>query len=97
MNDHQMVVFPSKIGWMAVVWCNEIVEELTFGHESPQGAITRLATTVLEPSRPDRFMKKLSKRLQAFASGKCEDTFQDVELALQGLTEFQHRHQFDLP
>jgi methylated-DNA-[protein]-cysteine S-methyltransferase len=87
----QTVLFPSELGWMAVVAEGSTVCELTFGYDSPGAALAGLrAATGVPIDRPRGPLRQIVARLQAFARAP-EDQFLDVELDLERLTEFQRR------
>ncbi|HJT33094.1 MAG TPA: methylated-DNA--[protein]-cysteine S-methyltransferase [Pirellulales bacterium] len=93
-------VFPSALGWMALVTADSRVRRLSFGHSTPQAArddvVWRLPfreeTPVCEAKGEDRDSEDepLVTRLQAYAEGVGDD-FLDVELDLGPQTEFQRR------
>ncbi|MCS7306888.1 MAG: MGMT family protein [Thermoguttaceae bacterium] len=43
------LIFPSQLGWMAVVWRGQKVRGLTFGHEDPVGAGLGLSNILGSP------------------------------------------------
>ena len=94
-------VFPSDLGWMALVVRGDAVMRLTFGHASPTAAKRAIGpVSRMEPMEPMRHMPptqgemNLQHRLQAYASGKPDD-FHDIRVEpgyLQPpLTDFQLR------
>jgi methylated-DNA-[protein]-cysteine S-methyltransferase len=89
MNQGKMTVFPSELGWIAVVWKGRKIRGLTFGHASPQDAASRLGDCGSDPSEPDAFVEQLVARLQAFAGGRKRDRFLNVALDVAEMTEFQ--------
>ncbi|MEO8494307.1 MAG: methylated-DNA--[protein]-cysteine S-methyltransferase [Planctomycetota bacterium] len=86
-SDH-IATFDSELGWMAVLWIDELLARLTFGHASPQAAVAELKLD-REPVNGTRPMNKLIKRLQAFATGARHDDFLDVALRVTDKTPFQ--------
>ncbi|MDA1051506.1 MAG: methylated-DNA--[protein]-cysteine S-methyltransferase [Planctomycetota bacterium] len=73
---------------MAASWLDGLLIHLTFGHSSPQAAIAYLAIDH-DPADATLAMKKLVKRLQAFAAGERHDDFLDVPLFMTEMTPFQ--------
>lgn len=83
-----VTTFESSLGWMAVAWLDERLARLTFGHSSPQSAASQLAVHEL-PTDATVSMRRLIRRLQAFADGKRDDDFLDVPLLVSAMTSFQ--------
>lgn len=93
-------VFPSALGWMALVTADSRVRRLSFGHATPQAARDdvvwrlplRAETSAGKANSEDQAADDVSliARLQAYAEGAGDD-FLDVELDLGPQTEFQHR------
>lgn len=84
-------VFPSGLGWVATAWQHKRLYALTFGHRSPQLAVTGLglsaeASASVEAASGDAF----AERLQAYADGRADD-FRDVPVVLDDFTDFQRR------
>lgn len=90
MSECKTTVFDTSLGWMAAVWKQTHIRALTFGHISPHDALRHLQVNV-DPIGPDRFMTSLIRRLTRLAEGECGDTFRDIRLDTQGMTEFQRR------
>ncbi len=83
-------VFPSNLGWMAVVLHRGAVRRLAFGYSSPDEVIAALGEVDLAQARSSRENRTLVSRLRAFAQGKADD-FRDVKLHDPARTEFQNR------
>ena len=84
-------VFPSGLGWVATAWQGERLYALTFGHRSPQMAVTALGLPADAPAPvPASPRDAFAKRLQAYAGGRADD-FEDVPVVLDDFTEFQRR------
>ncbi|NLX57440.1 MAG: MGMT family protein [Planctomycetaceae bacterium] len=84
-------VFPSNLGWMAVVWHEGRVHRIAFGHPCRQAALAAVGRLVAAVQRLDRLestLRDLVERLQALAVGTPDD-FLDVELDLSDRTAFQ--------
>ena len=84
----RICTFESDLGWMAVSWLEEQISRLTFGHSSPQAAVSYIKSD-LDPTEVTRSMSRLIKRLQVFAAGKRDDDFLDVALFVSEMTPFQ--------
>ena len=85
-----IAIFPSELGWMAVVGRGDAVRRLAFGYESPDEVLAALGTAKIEAARLGRWNPRLIARLQTYARG-AKDDFRDVELDLGPRTEFQRR------
>jgi methylated-DNA-[protein]-cysteine S-methyltransferase len=91
-----LAVFPSALGWMAVVGKEDTLIRLTFGHGSYDDAMAALrddhpwwqaagaAITSMD------WNPRLVRRLQAYADGAA-DNFLDVPIDLSDLSDFQRR------
>lgn len=86
----RMAVFPSTLGWMAIVGRGEVVEQLTFGHDSPREAIAALSEGAFEDSDTRPWNPRLVVRLQAYVE-RGNDDFRDVQVELGSCTAFQRR------
>lgn len=85
-----LVVFPSRLGWMALVGAGDTLRRLTFGHRSGTHAVAALGPIVLQHSRRGRWNEALVGRLKAYAAGTPVD-FRDVRVDLSDLRPFQQR------
>lgn len=93
-------VFPSALGWMALVTADGRVRRLSFGHSTPQAArddvVWRRPFREKTPDHErtaennDTAAESLVARLQAYAEGSGDD-FLDIDLDLGPQTEFQRR------
>lgn len=88
-------VFPSALGWMALVSAGGPVRQLSFGHATPQAARADVEFDAgpgeFDGPPGDEFgVASLIARLQAYAEGVADD-FLDVELDLGPQTAFQRR------
>ncbi len=94
MSAHNMYVFQSDIGWMALTWNGELLTRLAFGHPSAASAIASLeadhgfVTNI--PSSVPAWIRNLASRLQSYAAGH-DEKFDDVPLDLTHLSAFQSR------
>jgi len=81
-------VFPTELGWMALTARDNTLQRLTFGHENAIAAAADVDIPNIDVDQASRqFVAKLSKRLQAYASGAYDD-FLDVELDGSHLSPF---------
>ncbi len=84
-------VFPSDLGWVATVWQGGRLFALTFGHHSPQMAVSALGLSADAPAAiPASPHDALANRLQAYAAGRA-DEFRDIPVILDDFTDFQQR------
>jgi len=87
MPHDYLLVFPSELGWMAVVLAGEKVRRLTFGH--PTSVAARKA--VADISCPKEIKKHgLALRLQAYASGN-PNSLRDVAVDFGRVGLFRRR------
>jgi len=85
-----LVVFPSRLGWIALVGSGRTLKCLTFGHSSPEAAVGALPAELVGGARRGTWNRPLVRRLVAYASG-ARDDFRDVEVAPGPRTDFQRR------
>jgi methylated-DNA-[protein]-cysteine S-methyltransferase len=85
-----LIVFHSRLGWMAIVHSGGMVRQLTFAHPSSHAALEACDPALLENARYPPRNEPLVCRLQAFACGAPVD-FSDVPIDVGGLSEFQRR------
>ncbi|MGD0655732.1 MAG: methylated-DNA--[protein]-cysteine S-methyltransferase [Thermoguttaceae bacterium] len=90
-KPYWMVVFPSSLGWFALLGDKGRIKELTFGHPSSRSAKKALSHGFLAQARSMRGKPPLVRRLQAYAKGTGKDDFRDIRLDLGGLSVFQRR------
>lgn len=90
-SDNDAVsVFSTGLGWVGLVGAGDVVQAVTFGHETPVEVLRSLP----HPRRPvDELPQRdwspsLRKRLEAYAAGERCD-FSDVPVRLDHLTGFQ--------
>jgi len=85
-----LVVFPSSLGWMALIGSGRTLRWLTFGHRSAEAAVASLPADLVHSSRSDTWNQSLVRRLQAYASGTRDD-FLDIEADPGPQTAFQRQ------
>src|SRR4051812_47171177 len=84
-------VFPSDLGWFAVVWSGDQLMQLTFGHPSAAAAIACMDVEgfgATDSKSVPKWISQLTERLQSYAAGNDEQ-FDDVPLSLSHLSTFQ--------
>ena len=90
-KPYWLVVFPSSLGWFAMLGEKNRIKALTFGHPSAQAAKKALSPGLLAQARSLSGKPLLVRRLQAYAKGASIDDFRDVQLDLGRLSVFQRR------
>ncbi len=85
-----LVVFPSRLGWMALIGSGSKLKCLTFGHGSPEAAARALPRQTSSTARAGSWNRPLVRRLQACAAG-ARDDFLDVKVDLSLRTPFERR------
>jgi methylated-DNA-[protein]-cysteine S-methyltransferase len=86
----KVVVFPSELGWMAIVGRGDVLRALTFGHASADRALRSLDRSLLAEASQGPWNRRLVQRLQAYADGAPDD-FRDVAIDPGPLGEFPSR------
>lgn len=89
-DDRRWTVFPTRLGWMALIVGPQGVEQLTFGFDSAEDARRALEPDLLAGASRGAVDKRLVRRLQAYAAGKPDD-FQDVACNLGPFGAFRSR------
>ena len=85
-----LTVFPSRLGWMAMIGSGSLLKHLTFGHTSAKRAVAGLIPEMAQRAEQSRWNEPLIERVQAYASGAHEE-FLDVEVDLGSMTGFRRR------
>ncbi len=86
-------MFPSTLGWMALIGVGDVLKQLTFAHRSSRAAERALEPELLDGATRGSWNDGLICRLTAYASGGKVD-FHDVRVDLDRLTPFQRRAAF---
>ena len=84
----ELSVFPSALGWMAMVSRNGAIRRLSFGHAGPEAARKAVAAELPDKVKAGSTAASLVRRLQSYAKGHRDD-FRGVRLDLAGWTDFQ--------
>jgi methylated-DNA-[protein]-cysteine S-methyltransferase len=85
-----LVIFPSRLGWMAMIGAGDVLMQLTLAHRSPDAAARACSPELLENARRGSWNEPLLRRLQAYARGVPTD-FRDVRIDPGRLTAFRRR------
>ena len=83
-------VFPSALGWMALVSRGGAIVALSFGHRGRNAAVEAVATRLPTGVKPRPASASLVRRLQAYARGRSDD-FRDLRIDLGHCTAFRRR------
>jgi methylated-DNA-[protein]-cysteine S-methyltransferase len=90
MTRPELLVFPSKLGWMAVILVKSRVRQLTFGHPTSAAARAALPPELASKAIVDSPKSPLMVRLQRYASGVPDD-FRDVPVDFTDCSRFRRR------
>ncbi len=85
-----VVVFPTRLGWFALVGSGTSLRQLSFGHASRAAALEALDPDLLARAREGRWNPSLVARLRAYAAGN-PDQFLDVPLECSEWAAFERR------
>jgi methylated-DNA-[protein]-cysteine S-methyltransferase len=85
-----LLVFPSDLGWMAVLVAGKAVRQLTFGHRLAAAARKALDSRLLEHAKVGKSHSRLVQRLQAYSSG-CRAPLGDIAVDPGPASDFQRR------
>ena len=89
-RQESIVVFPTRLGWFALVGSGTVLRQLTFGHPSRAAALEALNPDLLAPVHEGSWNPPLVARLKAYASGS-PDEFLDVPVDFSECTGFERR------
>ena len=85
-ND-MILVFPSSLGWMAVIHTDRVLSRLRIGHSDPQQAAAALGHPPREQALANAWERRLIARFQAYADGRRE-RFEDLAVNIQPKGDF---------
>jgi methylated-DNA-[protein]-cysteine S-methyltransferase len=85
-----LAVFPTALGWMAVVTHGSVVRRLMFGCASPVEAVKAVGGAEGEGVKRARVDRRLIARLKTYAQCGGDD-FRDVQVDLGPRTDFQRQ------
>jgi len=88
--EPRLVVFPSELGWIALVGAGETLCRLSFGHRSRDAAVAALGTELAAAARRAAWNPDLVERLRAYAAGEPVD-FSEVAVDGRDLSPFARR------
>ena len=89
-NVDRVAIFPSELGWMAMVGSGHVLRGLAFGHQSPERALDALGLSTCPNVEAGDWNGPLLRRLQAYASGQRVN-FRGIKIDLSDLTAFRRR------
>jgi len=93
-TDPRLAVFPSELGWIALVGAGELLCRLSFGHRGPDAAVAALGPglveAAVEAAVEGEWEPGLIDRLRAYAAGEPVD-FGDVAIDQRHLSPFARR------
>ncbi len=84
---NRLVVFPTRLGWIALVGCGNVVRNLGLGR-LPRAAIAALSPDLLQTAEEKGWNRSLVRRLATYAEGEVDD-FRDVAIDPGPQTEFR--------
>jgi len=87
-TDPRLTVFPSELGWIAMVGAGDVLCRLSFGHRGPDVAVAALGPELAAVE--GEWNPGLIDRLQAYAAGEPVD-FGDVAIDQRHLSPFGRR------
>ncbi len=82
----RLVVFPTRLCWIALVGCGNVVRNLGLGG-SPRTAVAALCPALLQTAEERNWNRSLVRRLEAYAEAVVDD-FRDVVIDPGPQTEF---------
>lgn len=85
-----VAIFRTSLGWMCVMWTDELVSRISFGHRGATSAADALGCAGVDTERLTRPQRTLVQRLTAFATGQRDD-FADVPIDLASRSGFAQR------
>lgn len=84
-----MVVFPTRLGWIALLGWGDVVRNLGLG-DRPDSAVASLSPDLFATAEEKSWNRALVRRLQAYTEGEM-DNFQDVAIDPGPQTDFRQR------
>jgi len=86
----KLVVFATRLGWIALAIDGETLCQLTFAHRSAAEAIGAIRPELAAVARPSEAESRLVRRIRSYAMGRPED-FRDVEVDMSYSTPLGRR------
>jgi methylated-DNA-[protein]-cysteine S-methyltransferase len=90
-KPYWIAIFPSSIGWFAILGHAKQIKELSFGYKSAKLAKGALSQKLVAQARLAHEQMPLVRRFQEYAEGAVKDDFRDLRLDLSGYSEFQRK------
>ncbi len=90
MECEELIVFPSKLGWMSLKTNGAAILQLSFGNASAAAAIQAIAPGQTARKELSAAQRKVVERLQRYAEGEPVD-FSDLKVDPGVVTDFQAR------
>ena len=87
---YSLVSFPSELGWMAAIGRDNLLCQLTFGHETPQTAIRALSVSPFAEAEIGAWTPAWIGDLQAYARGEQVD-LSHIVVEMPHKTHFQQQ------
>ena len=89
-NHYRATTFPTALGWMSGLGHGNVLCQLSFGHATPQAALTALVLWQGPAEEPSDWSPTWIADLTAYAAGQRVD-LSCIEIELPTCTEFQQR------
>lgn len=84
---NRLVVFPTRLGWIALLGCGNVVRNLGLGGSS-RTAVAALSPKLLQTAEEGGWNRSLVRRLEGYAEAVVDD-FRDVAIDPGPQTEFR--------
>ncbi len=88
MNDEQLLIFETEVGWTGIIAKGLSVKRLTFGHKTAVEVVEALDTNARIAECASRWLKALQTMVEVYAKGR-RVPFQDISVDWSDLTEFR--------
>ena len=88
MNDEQLLIFETEIGWTGIMAKGLSVTRLTFGHKTAVEVVEAFDTTARIAECASRWLKALQTMVEVYAKGR-RVSFHDISVDWGDLTEFR--------
>ncbi len=89
-STYRLVVFTTRLGWIALAVEGDILCQLTLGHRSAAEAIAAVRPELATVARPAQADGELVRRICSYAMGRPED-FRDVKVDMGYATPLGRR------
>lgn len=89
-NIDTLVVFRTRLGWIALIGAGSTLKRLSFGYASRAAAVASLEAEFAQTAQAGTWNQPLVERLIAYASGSPEG-FRDVAIDPGPVTPFRRR------